>query len=61
MKSSITLAFIILIQIVGATELTLDNYLSSPMFGGLVSLTILTLVVIPVVYMFREERGIKNG
>jgi copper/silver efflux system protein len=30
--------------------------IASPMFGGLVSLTVLTLFVIPVVYMLREGR-----
>ncbi|MBI1860912.1 MAG: efflux RND transporter permease subunit [Deltaproteobacteria bacterium] len=36
--------------------------ISSPMFGGLISLSILTLIVIPVVYRMREERvlGIKE-
>ena len=30
--------------------------ISSPMFGGLVSLTILTLFVVPILYKMREQR-----
>jgi Cu(I)/Ag(I) efflux system membrane protein CusA/SilA len=31
--------------------------LSSPMFGGLVSLMLLTLVVVPVIYSMIERQG----
>lgn len=34
--------------------------ISSPMFGGLISLMLLTLVVIPVIYKIREERVLKR-
>jgi len=47
-----------LLPVMMATGIGADvmKRLSSPMFGGLVSLTILTLIVIPVVYLLREKR-----
>jgi Cu(I)/Ag(I) efflux system membrane protein CusA/SilA len=35
--------------------------ISTPMFGGLVSLMLLTLVVIPVIYKMREEKVVLKG
>lgn len=35
--------------------------ISSPMFGGLVSLAFLTLIVLPVVYLLRERRLTRKG
>jgi Cu(I)/Ag(I) efflux system membrane protein CusA/SilA len=51
-----------LLPVMMATGIGADvmKRLSSPMFGGLVSLTLLTLIVIPVVYMMREKREVKN-
>lgn len=48
-----------LIPVMVATGIGADvmKRISSPMFGGLVSLTVLTLVVVPVVYMLMERRG----
>jgi len=45
-----------LIPVMVSTGLGADvmKRIATPMFGGLVSLTILTLVVIPVVYQMRE-------
>ena len=47
-----------LLPVMLATGLGADvmKRLSSPMFGGLISLTLLTLFVIPVVYLLREKR-----
>lgn len=47
-----------LIPVMLATGLGADvmKRISSPMFGGLISLTILTLIVIPIIYRIREER-----
>ncbi len=53
-----------LMPVMIATGLGADvmKRISSPMFGGLLSLTLLTLVVIPVVYKMREQRLVlKNG
>lgn len=48
-----------LLPVMLATGLGADvmKRLSSPMFGGLLSLTFLTLFVIPVVYMLRERKS----
>ncbi|OQW47467.1 MAG: cation transporter [Proteobacteria bacterium SG_bin7] len=47
-----------LMPVMMATGLGADvmKRISSPMFGGLISLTILTLIVIPIVYKLREQR-----
>lgn len=47
-----------LMPVMMATGLGADvmKRLASPMFGGLVSLMLLTLIVIPVIYKIREER-----
>jgi Cu(I)/Ag(I) efflux system membrane protein CusA/SilA len=47
-----------LIPVMTATGIGADvmKRLSSPMFGGLVSLTLLTLIVIPVIYAMLERR-----
>lgn len=47
-----------LLPVMVATGIGADvmKRLSTPMFGGLVSLTILTLIVIPVVFMVRERQ-----
>ncbi len=47
-----------LLPVMLATGLGADvmKRISSPMFGGLISLMLLTLVVIPVIYKMREER-----
>lgn len=47
-----------LIPVMVATGMGADvmKRISSPMFGGLLSLTLLTLIVIPVVYQMREKR-----
>lgn len=47
-----------LLPVMLATGLGADvmKRISSPMFGGLISLVLLTLVVIPVIYKMREER-----
>lgn len=47
-----------LMPVMMATGLGADvmKRLASPMFGGLVSLMLLTLIVIPVIYKMREER-----
>jgi Cu(I)/Ag(I) efflux system membrane protein CusA/SilA len=47
-----------LLPVMLATGLGADvmKRISSPMFGGLISLTLLTLVVVPVIYKMREER-----
>lgn len=53
-----------LIPVMAATGLGADvmKRLASPMLGGLVSLMLLTLVVIPVIYKMREERiALKRG
>ena len=53
-----------LLPVMTATGLGADvmKRISSPMFGGLVSLTLLTLVVIPVVYLIYETRHLpKEG
>ncbi|MCR4296313.1 MAG: CusA/CzcA family heavy metal efflux RND transporter, partial [Elusimicrobia bacterium] len=49
-----------LMPVMAATGLGSDvmKRIASPMFGGLVSLTLLTLVVIPVVYTLRERRRV---
>lgn len=49
-----------LLPVMLATGLGADvmKRLSSPMFGGLISLTLLTLIVIPIVYMLREKRDV---
>lgn len=49
-----------LIPVMAATGLGADvmKRISSPMFGGLVSLTLLTLVVIPVIYLLYEGRNL---
>jgi Cu(I)/Ag(I) efflux system membrane protein CusA/SilA len=46
-----------LLPVMVATGMGADvmKRISSPMFGGLVSLTLLTLIVIPVVYTLRER------
>ncbi len=48
-----------LLPVMFATGLGADvmKRLSSPMFGGLVTLMILTLIIIPVVYRMREEKA----
>lgn len=48
-----------LMPVMLATGLGADvmKRLSSPMFGGLLSLTLLTLFVIPVVYLLREKKA----
>lgn len=35
--------------------------IASPMFGGLVSLALLTLIVFPVLYMLREGRSLERA
>lgn len=52
-----------LIPVMLATGLGADlmKRLSSPMFGGLISLMLLTLVVMPVVYMMREKKSSGHG
>lgn len=47
-----------LIPVMMATGLGADvmKRISSPMFGGLISLTLLTLIVVPIVYRMHEER-----
>lgn len=53
-----------LIPVMAATGLGADvmKRLASPMLGGLVSLMLLTLIVIPVIYKMREERiALKRG
>ena len=35
--------------------------ISTPMFGGLITLMLLTLIVIPVIYKMREERIALKG
>lgn len=52
-----------LIPVMMATGLGADvmKRLASPMFGGLVSLMLLTLIVIPVIYKMREERLVLRG
>jgi Cu(I)/Ag(I) efflux system membrane protein CusA/SilA len=49
-----------LMPVMMATGLGADvmKRISSPMFGGLLSLMLLTLVVIPVAYLLREGRGL---
>lgn len=49
-----------LLPVMLATGLGADvmKRLSSPMFGGLISLLLLTLIVIPVIYLLREGRVI---
>lgn len=48
-----------LIPVMLATGLGADvmKRLSSPMFGGLISLTFLTLFVIPILYLLKERKG----
>lgn len=52
-----------LLPVMLATGLGADvmKRLATPMFGGLVSLMLLTLVVIPVIYKMREERIVLRG
>ncbi|MDI1229286.1 MAG: CusA/CzcA family heavy metal efflux RND transporter [bacterium] len=52
-----------LLPVMVATGLGADvmKRLSSPMFGGLISLMLLTLIVIPVIYKIREERIALKG
>ena len=52
-----------LLPIMLATGLGADvmKRISSPMFGGLISLMLLTLVVIPVIYKMREEKVFFKG
>jgi Cu(I)/Ag(I) efflux system membrane protein CusA/SilA len=52
-----------LIPVMMATGLGADviKRISSPMFGGLFSLTILTLVIVPIIYKMREGRVIIRG
>lgn len=52
-----------LLPVMLATGLGADvmKRISSPMFGGLISLMLLTLVVIPVIYKMREERVVLKG
>lgn len=52
-----------LLPVMVATGLGADvmKRISSPMFGGLVSLALLTLIVIPVVYKIHEQGGILKG
>lgn len=52
-----------LIPVMTASGLGADvmKRISSPMFGGLVSLALLTLVVIPVVYLLYESRHLPEG
>lgn len=52
-----------LLPVMVATGIGADvmKRLSSPMFGGLISLMLLTLVVIPVIYKMREERILLKG
>jgi Cu(I)/Ag(I) efflux system membrane protein CusA/SilA len=47
-----------LIPVMAASGIGADvmKRISSPMFGGLVSLTFLTLLIVPVLYKMREER-----
>ena len=49
-----------LLPVMLATGLGADvmKRISTPMFGGLISLMLLTLVVIPIIYKMREERVI---
>jgi Cu(I)/Ag(I) efflux system membrane protein CusA/SilA len=51
-----------LLPVMTATGLGADvmKRISSPMFGGLVSLALLTLVVIPVIYLLREGRRLSK-
>lgn len=52
-----------LLPVMLATGLGADvmKRISSPMFGGLISLMLLTLVVIPVIYKMREESAVLKG
>lgn len=52
-----------LMPVMAATGVGSDvmKRIASPMFGGLVSLTLLTLVVIPVVYTLRERRRVPRA
>lgn len=52
-----------LLPVMLATGLGADvvKRISTPMFGGLVSLMLLTLVVIPVIYKMREEKVVLKG
>ncbi len=52
-----------LIPVMTATGIGADvmKRISSPMFGGLVSLTLLTLIVIPVIYALLEQRREAGG
>jgi Cu(I)/Ag(I) efflux system membrane protein CusA/SilA len=52
-----------LLPVMTATGIGADvmKRISSPMFGGLVSLTLLTLVVIPVIYLLYEGRKLPRG
>lgn len=52
-----------LLPVMLATGLGADvmKRLSTPMFGGLISLMLLTLVVIPIIYKMHEERVVLKG
>jgi Cu(I)/Ag(I) efflux system membrane protein CusA/SilA len=52
-----------LIPVMVATGIGADvmKRITSPMFGGLISLTILTLIVVPIIYRMREERVFLKG
>ncbi|MGK5087354.1 CusA/CzcA family heavy metal efflux RND transporter [Bdellovibrionota bacterium FG-2] len=52
-----------LIPVMVATGIGADvmKRIASPMWGGLVSLTILTLIVMPVIYVLREKRLVMKG
>lgn len=52
-----------LLPVMAATGIGADvmKRIATPMFGGLVSLMLLTLVVIPLVYKIREQRVVLKG
>lgn len=47
------------IMFFGGTGSEVMRRIAAPMIGGMVSATILTLIVIPAVYLLWKERGIK--